>query len=107
MKSSFLVIILLIVIVEQNYCQILSQWRGENRNGIYNEENLLISWPENGPDSLWAINGIGKGYSSASVTEDAIYVTGLFDPVEVVTALDLNGNKLWQTEFGSDRKSVV
>ncbi|MAE08957.1 MAG: alcohol dehydrogenase [Bacteroidetes bacterium] len=101
MKSSFLVIILLIVIVEQNYCQILSQWRGENRNGIYNEENLLISWPENGPDSLWAINGIGKGYSSASVTEDAIYVTGLFDPVEVVTALDLNGNKLWQTEFGS------
>lgn len=100
MKKSFLSIILLFIIVGQNHSQIVSQWRGENRDGIYNEENLLINWPENGPDSLWAIDGIGTGYSSASVTEDAIYVTGLFDTIEVVTAIDLAGNIFWQTEFG-------
>lgn len=64
------------------------------------EENLLKKWPENGPDSIWTAGGIGTGYSSASVTEDAIYLTGLFDSVEFVSALDLNGNILWQTEFG-------
>ena len=86
MKRSFLIIILLMIIVGQNHSQIVSQWRGENRTGVYNEENLLKKWPDEGPDSLWAVSGIGTGYSSASVTKDAIYVTGLFDTIEVVTA---------------------
>jgi hypothetical protein len=29
------------------------QWRGENRNGIYNEEGLKDQWPEGGPELLW------------------------------------------------------
>jgi len=89
-----------LLITSYSFGQTSAQWRGEARNGIYNEKNLLTEWPESGPDSLWATGGIGEGYSSASVTEDAIYITGLFDSIEVVTALDLNGNKLWQTEFG-------
>jgi outer membrane protein assembly factor BamB len=95
-----MLLIILVYIITNIKAQTNAQWRGLDRNGIYFETDLLNSWPENGPDSLWAINGIGTGYSSASVTEDAIYLTGLFDTVEVVTAIDLNGNKLWQTEFG-------
>jgi outer membrane protein assembly factor BamB len=82
------------------HAQVISQWRGESRNGIYNEENLLEEWPENGPQLRWSVDGVGEGFSSASVTEDAIYLTGLIDTIEYVTALDLEGNQLWQTSFG-------
>jgi outer membrane protein assembly factor BamB len=100
MKKNFQSLLLFVLITGQIQAQLISQWRGENRNGIYNEENLLEEWPENGPELLWSLNGIGEGYSSASVTEDGIYLTGLMDTIEYVTALDLNGNQLWQTEFG-------
>jgi len=100
MKEIIQIIMLCVIISGQIHAQVRSQWRGENRNGIYLEEDLLDKWPESGPELLWSINGIGEGYSSASVTEDAIYLTGLIDTMEYVTALDLNGNHLWQTEFG-------
>ena len=100
MKKIFQLIVLSVIITGQIHAQVISQWRGDNRNGIYSEENLLEEWPENGPELLWSINGIGEGYSSASVTDDAIYLTGLIDTIEYVTALDLDGNQLWQTAFG-------
>lgn len=84
----------------QNHELQISQWRGDDRSGVYHGENLLDKWPENGPDLIWSIDGIGDGFSSASVSEVAIYLTGLIDSSEYVTALDLDGNQLWQTEFG-------
>jgi len=100
MTKIFRLIVLFVIITGQVKAQEISQWRGKNRNGIYNEENLLEKWPENGPKLLWSVKGIGEGYSSASVTADAIYLTGLIDTTEYVTALDLEGNRLWQTAFG-------
>ena len=100
MKRIFHLVVLSVLITGQNKAQQISQWRGDNRTGIYNDENLLEEWPESGPELLWSVNGIGEGYSSASVTEDAIYLTGLIDTIEYVTALDLGGKQLWQTEFG-------
>ena len=88
------------IIIGQIHAQSISEWRGDERTGIYYDETLLDKWPENGPELIWAIDGIGEGYSSASVTEDAIFLTGLKDTMEYVTALDLDGNQLWQTEFG-------
>jgi len=84
----------------QSQEQQISQWRGDNRTGIFHGENLLEEWPENGPELIWSVDGIGQGYSSASVTDEAVYLTGLIDTLEFVTAIDLNGNQLWQTEFG-------
>jgi len=92
--------LLFVIIAGHIQAQVISQWRGESRDGIYQEENLLEEWPNNGPELLWSVNGIGEGYSSASVTEDGIYLTGLIDTLEYVSALDLDGNQLWQTEFG-------
>jgi len=54
--------------------QVLSQWRGPERNGVYPESNLLTSWPEEGPTLLWSTGGLGKGFASAAITADAIYV---------------------------------
>ncbi len=58
-----------------------SNWRGPNRDGIFPEKNLLKQWPENGPEMLWSFEGIGYGHSSAAVTSNRVFVTGVKDTI--------------------------
>jgi len=81
------------------FCQ-LYEWRGPDRTGIYNESGLLKKWPAGGPSLLWETVGIGDGYSSVTVTNDAVYVTGRIDSSDVLTALTLDGKKKWETVYG-------
>jgi hypothetical protein len=78
----------------------LYEWRGPGRTGIYNESGLLKKWPDGGPGLLWESAGMGDGYSSSTVTDDAVYVTGRKDSSDVLTALTLNGKKKWETIYG-------
>lgn len=81
------------------YCQ-LYEWRGPGRSGIYDESGLLKKWPENGPKLLWEAENMGDGYSSPTVTNDAVYVTGRRDISDVLVALTLDGKKKWETVYG-------
>lgn len=45
----------------------ISQFRGINRDGQYNEAKLLNQWPKDGPDLLWTTEGIGLGYAAPSI----------------------------------------
>lgn len=76
------------------------QWRGPNRDGIYPDTMLLKEWPEAGPEILFVTEGIGRGYSSAVATKEMIYVTGIMDSLEYLTAMDLQGRILWQKPYG-------
>lgn len=77
-----------------------AQWRGPSRDGKYPDTDLLKSWPENGPEVLLSIEGIGEGYSSAVEAEGIIYVTGKIDTLDFLTAIDLTGKELWQVSYG-------
>ena len=82
-----------------------SDWRGPDRNGIYPETGLMKEWPENGPEMLWSANGLGYGHSSAAVTSDHVFVTGVKDTVEsmgCLFAFDKSGKLLYQKEYGKD-----
>lgn len=79
-------------------------WRGPGRTGIYNETALLKSWPADGPKLLWEAEGIGMGYSSATVTGDAIYITGIRGDKDVLTAFTQDGRKKWDVEYGTMSK---
>jgi len=81
------------------YCQ-LYEWRGPDRSGIYNETGLLKKWPDGGPKLLWEASGMGDGYSSATVTDNAIYVTGRKDDSDVLIALTPEGKVKWETVYG-------
>jgi outer membrane protein assembly factor BamB len=78
----------------------LFEWRGPGRTGIYDETGLLKKWPDGGPKLLWETVGMGDGYSSATVTNDAVYITGRKDSSDVLTALTLEGKKKWETIYG-------
>jgi outer membrane protein assembly factor BamB len=76
------------------------QWNGINRNGISEEAGLLKEWPAEGPKLLWSATGIGAGFSSPSISNGVIYVTGMIDNKEILYVLDLNGNINWSIEYG-------
>lgn len=81
-----------------------SGWRGPGRTGIYNETGLLKVWPSSGPALIWEATGIGMGYSSATVTNDALYITGIRGDKDVLTAFTPDGKKKWDVEYGTMSK---
>ncbi len=79
----------------------VTQWRGEMRDGHFrNEKNLLQEWPEDGPTLLLKLEGIGTGYSSPVFVDGTIYVTGMKDTLDYLSAIDMKGNFKWQVTYG-------
>ena len=76
------------------------QWRGENRDGKYQEKDLLKTWPETGPELLWFNEDLGSGYGSPIITDDEIYILASKDSIAAVVAFDLKGNIKWQKDYG-------
>jgi len=84
------------------YGQIESQWRGPNRDGVYPDKGLLKAWPEDGPKEMWSVEGLGDGYSSAAVTADRVYLTGLTKGEGFLYAFDLEGKPIWKASYGAE-----
>lgn len=82
--------------------QDIFQWRGPNRNGIYNETGLMKKWPDGGPKMVWNFNELGEGHTSAAVTSTGIFTSGMISGTGYVYALDLKGNLLWKKEYGTE-----
>lgn len=82
--------------------QVPAQWRGYNRDGIYNEEQLLNRWPEKGPEMLWFTEEIGAGFSSPSVTKDKLFVNGEIDSISHLFVFNLQGKLLWKAPNGRE-----
>jgi outer membrane protein assembly factor BamB len=94
--------VLLILCTQFLHAAILSNWRGPNRDGQYNEENLLDEWPADGPKEVWSFSGLGKGHTSAAVTKDHVFVTGVLDETGYLFAFDKSGELLWKKAYGSE-----
>ena len=76
------------------------QFRGPARDGHFPEQGLMKSWPQDGPALILETENVGKGWSTPVLTGDKIYVTGMIDTLDYLTALDIQGNILWQTSYG-------
>jgi outer membrane protein assembly factor BamB len=103
-KNNFINLRLIIVLVLLNstvntFSQ-WPQWRGPLRDAISKETNLLKVWPAEGPKLLWSVDTVGDGFSSTAIQDQMVYTTGKRDSVEILTALDLNGNIKWQKPIG-------
>jgi outer membrane protein assembly factor BamB len=78
-----------------------AQFRGENRDGVYNETGLLKSWPGGGPECTLTVEGIGKGFSSAVISGASIYVTGMKEAKDYLSAISMDGKIKWQVTYGN------
>ncbi len=102
MRLSSLFFLMLILACGKLYSQETAQWRGANRDGIYNEPGLLASWPEGGPKLLWHFDELGDGHASAAVTRDRIYTTGTIQGKGYVFAFSPDGKLEWKLLFGDE-----
>ena len=102
MKQFLIFLILGCFLYDFAPAQEMAQWRGANRDGIYNETGLLKSWPENGPALLWHFDGLGEGHASAAVTSDRIYTAGIIDGIGYLFCIDFNGKLLWKVPYGEE-----
>jgi outer membrane protein assembly factor BamB len=103
MRSLFYKLCLSLLVLTSSVTLIYSQlfeWRGPDRSGIYNETGLLKKWPQSGPKLVWEASGMGDGYSSPTVTDDAVYVTGRKDSSDVLISMTLDGKIKWETVYG-------
>jgi outer membrane protein assembly factor BamB len=109
MKRDFIKVVFAIVLLTSFHLISSAQqygWRGPGRSGIYNETGLMKSWPSSGPSLVWEVTGIGKGYSSATVTGDAVYITGTKENRDVLTAFTRDGKKKWEMGYGNISPNV-
>jgi outer membrane protein assembly factor BamB len=79
-----------------------SQWRGENRDGVYNETGLLKVWAGNGPQMLWSYEGLGHGFTAVAIANEKLYVTGMEEDNLNLFVFDLNGKLLAKKTIGKE-----
>ncbi len=96
----YLILFLLINTVTTTLLAQRAQFRGENRDGIYHETGLLKSWPEGGPVCVLTVEGIGTGHSSAVVDGNTIFITGMKNRTDLLSAIGFDGIIKWQVPFG-------
>ena len=102
MKVFIRIGIIIGLLVSANAGENSSQWRGLNRDGVYPDNNLMKTWPTNGPKMMWSTDILGGGYSSPAVTSAGVYVTGMIDGVGYLVAFDLNGKQKWRMTYGPE-----
>jgi outer membrane protein assembly factor BamB len=74
MNKKLIILVLITTFLSQfAFSQKICEWRNTNRAGIYNESNLLKSWPKSGPKEVWEYKGIGNGYGSPVFSEDKMF----------------------------------
>jgi outer membrane protein assembly factor BamB len=98
--STFWIILCILFFGIQIHAQEIFEFRPENRTGVSAETGLLTSWPENGPELLWENLELARGNSSVSFGNNKIYITGTEGENDILFALDMNGNLLWQKVMG-------
>jgi outer membrane protein assembly factor BamB len=77
-----------------------AQWRGPGRSGIFQETGLLHKWPEGGPELILKVDALGNGYSTPVLHEGVIYITGKKDEHDILSAVNLDGEILYQVVYG-------
>ena len=76
------------------------QFHGPNRDNKSLDKELMKTWPKGGPKRVWESSGIGQGYSTVAIAGEKIYTTGSIDAQCVITAMDMDGKKLWSKTNG-------
>jgi len=78
------------------------QWRGPLRDGVSAETGLLATWPAGGPRRLFAVTGLGAGFSSVAIAGGRIFTMGDLAAGQHVIALDeATGRQIWTTRVGN------
>ncbi|MGW8317197.1 MAG: PQQ-binding-like beta-propeller repeat protein [Bacteroidales bacterium] len=76
------------------------QFLGPERNSNSPQKNLLRTWPEGGPEVLWAAD-VGKGYGGPVIKDGKVYLLDRDDATgDIMRCFDFNdGKELWSFSY--------
>ncbi len=100
MKVGITIVLLMILEIVTVQAQD-SQWRGPGRNGKYTDTGLLKEWPKEGPQLILQKEGLGRGLSTPIFYLGHVYISGKRDDVDILTKINMQGNILWETQYGN------
>jgi outer membrane protein assembly factor BamB len=60
---------------------------------------LLKQWPEGGPQLLWKVTDIGRGFSNVSVVDGLVYTTGDLEDRLFLFAFGMDGQLKWKVDI--------
>jgi outer membrane protein assembly factor BamB len=79
-----------------------TNFRGPNRDGRYDEMQVLTSWPSQGLPLVWK-EPVGVGYASVTIADGRVYTIEQRRRQEVVAAYDVNtGRELWTQTWNAE-----
>lgn len=106
MKTKLFTFLALLLLTSQVTAQDWPQWRGSNQDNKSTAENLMQTWPADGPKQLWVSDEGGLGYAGFSIVGDKLYTMGLEGNSEFALCLNATtGEKIWQTEIADKFKN--
>ena len=101
-KKSIIICIVLIFSVLKILAQDWPDWRGENRDGVWNESGIVEKFNSKALIPKWSVT-IGAGYSGPTVSNGRIYLMDRLEqpePDEGVLCFDeKKGEKLWEYRY--------
>src|SRR6056297_3657668 len=79
------------------YSQDWPQYLGPDRNSKSPQENILRTWPEEGPEVLWTVP-VGIGYGGPIVKDGKVYLLDREkEKSDIMRCFDLDtGKELWK-----------
>ncbi|MHC4076454.1 MAG: hypothetical protein ACYSRZ_08600, partial [Planctomycetota bacterium] len=64
-------------------------YHGQQRSNLSTDTGLMQTWPQDGPEWIWAVSGIGHGFSSVAIAGGHIFTAGMIDKQTYVTAVKI------------------
>jgi len=76
------------------------QYLGPERNSTSPQEDILKTWPEDGPELIWAVN-LGIGYGGPVAKNGKVYILDRNDALgDIMRCFDLaSGKELWTYRY--------
>ncbi|NQU85430.1 MAG: PQQ-like beta-propeller repeat protein [Mariniphaga sp.] len=98
----FITVVILLVFLANVNAQDWPQYLGPYGNSTSDQQGILRSWPEEGPEVLWTVD-VGIGYGGPVVKDGKAYLLDRDDKVgDNMRCFDLNsGKELWNFEYNS------
>ena len=99
-KTLYLPVAILLVCLADASAQDWPQYLGPHRNSTSPQQDILRSWPEDGPEVLWT-TAVGRGYGGPVVKEGRVYLLDRIEQVgDKLRCLDLSsGKELWNFSY--------
>ncbi|HKI88478.1 MAG TPA: PQQ-binding-like beta-propeller repeat protein [Draconibacterium sp.] len=108
-KHSIIIGFVLIFYVLRVSAQDWPDWRGANRDGVWNETGVVEKFDADSLPAVWLVS-VGAGYSGPTVVNGKVYLTDRLEkpePTEGVLCFDeQTGEKIWEYRYNCEYEGV-